>query len=130
VPPARLTTILVVEDDAELRALYRTALTMAGYSVVTVEDGLEALRWIDAHRPDGILLDIGLPRLSGHDVQREVAAHAETRDIPIIVITGRVFDDVKTADVACILRKPIDVEAVIAAARQCFPPPSGFRFSK
>ena len=119
----------MVEDDTELRALYKTTLTMAGYVVVAVEDGLDALRWIDEHRPDGILLDIGLPRLSGRDVQREVAAHAETRDIPIIVITGQPLDDGFERNVACVLRKPVHVDAIVASARNCFPPPRGFRFS-
>ena len=52
--PAPRTTILVVEDDAELRVLYRTALALAGYTVIAVDDGISALRWIEADRPDGI----------------------------------------------------------------------------
>ena len=99
---------------------------MAGYVVVAVTDGIPALRWIEADRPDGIVLDLGLPRLSGRDVQREVAAHAETRSIPIVVITGEAVDDLNPAELACILRKPIDTDELIRAARRCFPEPHGF----
>src|SRR5688572_31383709 len=123
VPPARRSTILIVADDAELRALYRAVFEMEGYAVVAVEDGVAALQYIEAEPPGGIVLDLGLPRLSGQDVQREVAAHLETRDIPIVVVTGRVLDDLDPGEFACVLRKPIDVDDVVAAARRCFPPP-------
>ena len=126
-PPAAATTpVLIVEDDAELRVLYRTALSMAGYTVKAVEDGMAALRVIETDRPVGIVLDLGLPRLHGRDVQREIAAHAETRDIPIVVITGLADHDLNAGEVACILRKPIEPEDLVAAARRCFPPPRGF----
>ena len=126
VPTARRTTILVVEDDAELRALYRTALTMAGYTVVAVDDGWSALRWIDVDRPDGIVLDLGLPRLSGRDFRAEISAHAETRDIPIVIVTGMVSnEDARALGVQCVLLKPVEPDAVVAAALRCFPPPPG-----
>src|SRR5258706_15561940 len=80
-------TVLVVEDDPQLRFLYRMALMMAGYKVVAVEDGVDALRHVEADPPQAVVLDIELPRLGGLDVQREIAAHAETRDIPIVVVT-------------------------------------------
>ena len=116
----------MVEDNAELRALYRTALTMTGYTVIAVEDGWSALRWIDMDRPDGIVLDLGLPRLSGRDLHAEITAHAETRDIPIVVVTGLATnEEAQTLDVACVLLKPVEPEDVVAAAVRYFPPPSG-----
>src|SRR5688572_19913163 len=79
-----LVTILVVEDDHELCSVYRDAMTYAGYAVIAVKDGLSALRVIDEDRPDTIVLDLDLPPLSGWDLRAEIAAHAETRDIPIL----------------------------------------------
>src|SRR2546426_6854378 len=84
----RKTIVLVVEDDPHLRHLYRSALTLAGYIVVSVEDGVDALRHVEADVPGLVVLDLGLPRLSGRDVQRELAAHAETQSIPVIVVSG------------------------------------------
>ena len=111
--------ILVVEDDPSLRELYRTSLTIARYSVIAVEDGLDALRRIESDPPDLVILDMALPRLGGRDVQQELAAHAETRNIPILVVTGTDTRDLNPADFPCILRKPVRPDALIAAVDDC-----------
>lgn len=118
-PSPRRPTVLIVEDDAQLRTLYRAALTVAGYVVIAVEDGVDALRHLDATGPDAVVLDLGLPRLHGRDVQREIASHSETRAIPIIVVTGSETDDLNASDYACILRKPIDLHTLVAAVQRC-----------
>lgn len=111
--------ILVVEDDAVLRKLYRSLLRQAGYLVIDVEDGLDALRALEATRPAAVVLDLALPRLSGRDVHREMKAHRDTRDIPIIVVSGTDTSDLDEADFACILRKPLHPENLIAALEGC-----------
>lgn len=110
--------VLVVEDDPQLRHLYRATLSVAGFDVDYVGDGLEALRLIDAHPPDLVVLDLGLPRLDGVFVQQEIAANSSTRHIPIVVVTGDPGDLVE-AENLCILRKPIDPEALLSTVRQC-----------
>jgi len=111
-------TILVVEDDEELRRLFRTALALAGYDVVEAGDGFEALRRIDHTPPDLVILDLVLPVLSGIAVRQEIAAHAVTRQIPIVVITG---SSIEPADlnVDCFLRKPISPEQLLETVRTC-----------
>ena len=115
---ARRQTILIVEDDEDLRRLFRTALSLAGYDVVEAGDGLEALQRIDAAPPDLIVLDLVLPRLSGIAVRQEIAAQALTRDIPIVVITGSPVEPTGM-DVACFLRKPVDADRMVEAVRNC-----------
>ena len=121
VPPApRKTAILIVEDDAALRVLYRAALTGAGYAVVTVEDGVDALRHLEmGHVPDLVLLDLELPRLGGHDLHRELQAHSLTQDIPVVVVTGTDTAGLDTAAFACVLQKPVDVEQIVTAVENC-----------
>ena len=114
----RKTIVLVVEDDPHLRQLYRSALTLAGYIVVSVEDGVDALRHVEADVPGLVVLDLGLPRLSGRDVQRELAAHAETQSIPVIVVSGDP-GDINPSDFACVLRKPIDPQDLLEAVQRC-----------
>lgn len=113
------TTILVVEDDPNLRAFYRTALVVAGFAVHAVEDGLDALRRIETAPPGLVILDMALPRLGGRDVQQELAAHAETRDIPILVVSGTDTRDSSRANVRCALRKPVTTDALIRAVDAC-----------
>jgi DNA-binding response OmpR family regulator len=112
-------TALVVEDDAQLRDLYRVALRQLGFVVAAASDGVEALRHLEATTPNLIILDLGLPRLSGRDVQREIAAHREIRDVPIIVVTGEDTLIPNPSDYACVLRKPIDLETLAAAIQKC-----------
>ena len=116
---ARKTTVLVVEDDRSVRELYRNILTAAGYAVAAVEDGLDALRSIERQAPQVVVLDLALPRLSGRDVQRELTSHFETRQIPIVVVTGTDINDLNTADFACVLRKPISPEELVLAVDKC-----------
>jgi DNA-binding response OmpR family regulator len=107
---------LVVEDDRQTRELLRTALAHAGFSVVAVEDGVDALRYLESHTPAAVVLDLGLPRLHGRDVHSEMAAQG--LGIPIIVVTGEegTFNE---QDFACVLRKPIDPDKLIAAVENC-----------
>lgn len=118
--------VLVVEDDADLREMYRMALTVAGYSVVAVEDGVDALRRIEGGVPDLIVLDLGLPRLPGRDVWQELASHRETRHLPIVVVTGGDTSDLDLDAFACVLRKPVDVEALVSTIEACLRRRSGF----
>ena len=113
------TTVLVVEDDPSARELFRHALMSAGYAVVAVEDGVDALRSIEREVPHVVVLDLGLPRLGGRDVQQELTAHAETCRVPIIVVTGSDVGDLRSDDFACVLRKPINPEALVAAVDKC-----------
>jgi CheY-like chemotaxis protein len=112
-------SILIVEDDYELRCMFRYALGVAGYSIREASDGIQALRQLELEQPDLIILDLGLPLLSGLDVQAEIAAHATTRDIPVVIVTGSNahLDGVR---VDCVLRKPVSPEHVKAVVARCF----------
>ena len=111
-------TILVVEDDPHLRSFYRTALTLEGYVVREAGDGLHALHQIDRHPPDLVVLDLDLPNISGVSVRQEIAAHAHTREIPVVVVTGSTRD-LAALDVACVLRKPVTLDRLVQSVRSC-----------
>ena len=110
--------MLIVEDDVAVRRMYRTALGFAGFDVIEVNDGTAALHVLEQRTTDIVILDLMLPTLSGLAVQQEIASHAQTRDIPIIIVTGSDMrlDDVK---VTCILRKPISPELLVTTVRTC-----------
>jgi len=111
-------TILIVEDDEDLRRLFRTALTLAGYDVIEAGDGVEALHRVDLVVPDLVVLDLVLPGLPGAAVKQELAAQALTRDIPIVIVTGT-YVDPADFDVACLLRKPITPDQLVRTVRSC-----------
>jgi DNA-binding response OmpR family regulator len=98
--------ILVVEDDAILRSLWRIALKLEAFDVREAGDGIDALRMLAEQRPDLVVLDLGLPLLSGVSVCQEIAAQTLTRQIPVVIVTAST-EDLSSLDLSCILRKPI-----------------------
>jgi DNA-binding response OmpR family regulator len=85
-----------------------------------LEFATNTLRHIDNGRvPDVVLLDLGLPRLAGCDLHRELQAHSETRGIPVVVVTGTDTGNLDHAAFACVLHKPVDVHDVIFAVENC-----------
>ena len=82
--------VLVVEDEQDIAGLIKHTLERSGdASVEIVGRGDEALRLITGHPPDLIILDLNLPVLSGDHICRMLRQRAETRDIPIIMLTAR-----------------------------------------
>jgi DNA-binding response OmpR family regulator len=110
--------ILIVEDDDDLRRLYRAALTFAGFDVQDVAVGMDALRRLEQEAPDLVVLDLLLPDMSGVVVRQEIAAQAQTRDIPVVIVTGSTMD-VGTLEVPCVLRKPVSPEELVRVVREC-----------
>jgi two-component system alkaline phosphatase synthesis response regulator PhoP len=82
--------VLVVEDERDVGALIRYSLEKAGYVVVVASTGADALRMARDPRPDIVLLDIMIPQLDGWDTCRRLKQDPDTRDIPVIMVTGRV----------------------------------------
>jgi CheY-like chemotaxis protein len=80
--------ILLVEDDAESRALYIYMLALAGYKVSAVRNGLEAFAEIQVNRPDVIITDIVMPVLNGLDLIIAVRSDDDLSDLPVVAITS------------------------------------------
>ena len=122
--------MLIVEDDSPVRELYRSILRGAGFWALTAEDGLMALRCIEDRPVAAVVLDLVLPRLSGRDVYHQMKARPDSRDIPIIVVSGHDVSDLNESDFACVLRKPLDPETLVAAVKRCTSGGSGRRESE
>jgi two-component system KDP operon response regulator KdpE len=87
-------TVLVVEDDAETRAALTRELTARGYRTDEAPDGKTAIRRWETHRPDVILLDLGLPDIDGLQVISRIRRDATT---PIVILSGRYEEREKVA---------------------------------
>ena len=81
--------VLVVDDEADLLTLVRYNLERDGFEVGEAVDGEEAMLMIAERRPDLVLLDWMLPRLSGIEICRRIRRSAETQNLPIIMLTAR-----------------------------------------
>src|SRR5256714_5621304 len=82
--------VLVIEDDAEITDALRRSLRHEGYEVRTAGDGVEALDTAAEFIPDLVVLDLGLPRLDGLEVCKQLRADS---DVPILILTARTETD-------------------------------------
>jgi DNA-binding response OmpR family regulator len=80
--------ILIVDDSRLLRISNERALVKAGHHVISAEDGEAGLRLTLEHKPDLVVLDMMLPKLSGPDVLRAIRNHPETASIPVLVLSA------------------------------------------
>lgn len=82
--------ILLAEDEPDVQLIARLSLKKAGFTVVTVGNGLEVLERVAAERPDAILLDWMMPDMDGFETCRRLKADPATAPIPVIFLTARV----------------------------------------
>lgn len=112
-------TILLVEDDPSILRGLQMNLQLEGFRLLAARDGEEALRFARQHRPDLIVLDLMLPRLTGHDVIREL--RGEQSDVPIIVLSAKDQEADKVLALSQgaddYLAKPFGVAELIARIR-------------
>ena len=110
--------ILVVEDDPSVKSLISTTLRMHEYRFLTVANGTAAIMEVSSHRPDIVLLDLGLPDMDGVDVIKKIRTWS---NVPIIVISARSEDtdkiDALDAGADDYLTKPFSVEELLARLR-------------
>jgi DNA-binding response OmpR family regulator len=114
-----LAKILVIEDDATFLGLLRVHLSSAGHQVRIAEDAAIGLRAVIADPPDLVILDIYVPYLDGLELLEALRLDPATRDIPVIVLTGRGDDDTyakaQRIGVADYFTKPIQGDQLLAS---------------
>ena len=120
-------TVLVVDDDPNIRRMIVAALRREGYDFLEAPNGREALDVMRAQHPDVVVLDLMMPVLSGWDVLRERADDEGLRSIPVIIISANRDPEVATAvaqGICAFLPKPFDIGALSALVKSCIPPPA------
>jgi CheY-like chemotaxis protein len=112
-------TVLVVDDDRDIRDVLTDALEAEGYRVVTAADGQDALNWLRAgtERPCVILLDLMMPKMDGIQLRTELLNDPELARIPVVVLSAdpSAIVAAKSLSFAGSLRKPVPLEALLAA---------------
>jgi len=80
--------ILIVDDEPEQIDFASALLEENGYTPISATDGLEGMRMVKAEKPDLVLLDIIMPEKGGISMYRDLKSNEETKDIPVIIVTG------------------------------------------
>jgi len=115
-----MATVLVIDDEAPVRAVVRSALRSAGYEVTEASNGREGLALFRQRPPDLVIADIHMPELNGLDVIMELTR--EFLDVKVIAISGvhgyqRLLDLAKLLGARQTLHKPFAIEELLSAVR-------------
>jgi len=116
--------VLFVDDDAALGKMFSDFLSDSGYEVRTTETGSEALQQLVEFQPHLIVLDIGLPDISGLEILRQIKANPGTRDVLVILITGSSGLEMKIEGFQTgandYLSKPVNLRELLLKVERCF----------
>jgi signal transduction histidine kinase/DNA-binding response OmpR family regulator len=122
VAPTTVERILLIEDQAEMRYLFRKLLTGTPYLVLDATDGAEGLQRVQSEQPQIICLDLMLPQVDGFQVLAQLKADPATQQIPILIVTAKTLtadEERRLATQALVLSKAdLSQAALLAALRQ------------
>ncbi|MBS1985821.1 MAG: response regulator [Bdellovibrionales bacterium] len=114
--------VLLVEDDADLRAAFYDVLALNGYSVLQAANGQEALDILNraVKKPDIILLDLMMPVMDGYKFREEQRKDPRYAHIPVVVMSadGRVEEKLKRVGGHAYLKKPTGIRELLEAIRR------------
>ena len=120
-----MASVLVVEDDSELRDMVCLMLKYKGFEVKGAEDGIDGLDVLSSWHPDLIVLDVMMPRMDGLTMCRQVRQVPETADLPIIMISGRTQGQVVKEGLAAgankYMLKPMSLDALMQNIQELLP---------
>jgi CheY-like chemotaxis protein len=115
-------TVLVADDDADIRRLISQRLTHRGYHVVTAANGHEALKMMFGEPPDAAVLDGIMPGIEGHEICARMRADGRTAEIPVVLLTAKAADaderEATDAGVDAYIIKPFRIEDLDSKLRE------------
>jgi len=113
--------VLVVDDEATVRTLISTTLRENGYRPIEAVDGVQALQLTKQLRPAAVVLDVELPALDGTTVLQSLRSDPDTKDVPIIGISGLDIDPADERSFTCFIQKPFSPTDVVFVLAQVAP---------
>lgn len=116
-----LRTLLIIEDETNIRKFVFANLQARGYQVIEAENGQQGLHHLRTAHPDALILDIRLPDMTGWDILKAMSVDPNLRDIPVILMTASVSVETDQSaifpNVSTRLTKPISAKQLVEAVR-------------
>ncbi len=120
--------ILVVEDEPDIMRILVHALTGAGFQVVQAYGGEDAIRKVKLQKPDLVLTDLAMPKVSGVEVIEIIKTDPDTKHIPVVAVTAHVWDGLaqSAGQVGCdgYISKPFSTKQVLQEVYRHLKPPA------
>ena len=114
--------VLIVDDVKDNRTVYVLYLKFSGFRVAEAENGVEALRQVEALQPDIVVMDLSLPVMDGWEATRRLKGDPRTKQIPVIVLTGHALPEYARAarEAGCdlVITKPCLPDQLLEAIRR------------
>ena len=114
--------ILIIEDDQIVANIYRNKFSVEGYQVEVALDGLAGLELVRSFRPDAVLLDLMLPKMTGVELMKKIRSEPELEQIPVIVFSNTYLSEMlqqacKAGATKCLTKANCTPQQVIEAVR-------------
>jgi CheY-like chemotaxis protein len=116
-------TVLVVDDDADVRQMTAAYLKLHGYRIRTAANGVEALAVLKRHRPSALLVDLQMPLMDGVQLHHQLQRQPGRADIPFILVSGaaNAAEVGRALGATAVLTKPYDPPGLLTALATCCP---------
>lgn len=119
-------SVLIVDDDAEIRMMLSMLMEMEGWRVIEAQDGLDAINKIEGQQPDAIVLDVMMPNMDGLTFCKSLRCKPETAEIPIVMLSGKptlaAMKEGLRAGATIYLTKPPDLDELLRHLNQLTKP--------
>jgi CheY-like chemotaxis protein len=110
-----MVSVLVVDDENDIREAVSELLAEEGYTVIAAEDGAAALKQLRAHHPDVVLLDLMMPGMNGWEFRAAQKGDPDLSKIPVIVLSA--LGRVSGIDAEGFIQKPFEIQQLLDAVR-------------
>ncbi|HMA99524.1 MAG TPA: response regulator [Spirochaetota bacterium] len=113
--PEKRKTVVIVDDEDDVRQLLNEAFKKEGYNVYLAENGLKLIAILRAEKVDAVLLDINLPWLSGYQICKSIKNDQKLAGTKVIYVSGMIVDEEECYSSGCdgVIKKPFRISAVI-----------------
>jgi CheY-like chemotaxis protein len=113
-------SILVVDDDSDVRTMMRMILAAEGYTAECAGDGVEAIDYLRTHAPALVLVDLILPRMNGAALIRAMAGDPTMASIPVAIMSGQTtaLASAQAPQVVAQLIKPVEIDELLKIVHQ------------
>jgi CheY-like chemotaxis protein len=116
--------VLIADDDPDTRLLLSLVLSENGYELDTARDGMEALALAEHHRPDLVVVDHMMPRMTGTDCVTIMKTQPGLREVPVVLVTAapKAVQVAGTLGFEAAVEKPLELEEFVRTVRRLCPP--------